>query len=444
MNINEIIKNDLCTGCGVCISEDSKKDSKMDWNEYGFLVPNIGKEADTKSMYDICPFKIDQYNEDFLGEKFTKHSESIFNQKIGYYQDLSIGYSHKFRKSSSSGGLATYVFEYLISNNIVDYLFIVTSSENGYKYKLVDRNTEITSISKTRYTPVTLEKLFLIIDDLDGKIAVSGVACFLKAIRLKQLKHPHLVDKIPFLVGIVCGGLKSRFYTDYLAQEANCFDEYDEVEYRIKKPESYALDYKFQCRSKSENRIHMVEMRSLGDMWGTGLFKSNACDFCDDVLTELADISLGDAWIEPYSKEGLGNSIVIVRSLLAKNIINKGVENKDLKLVSVKEDDIIKSQSGSFNHRHDGLKFRIGYRKKSNLIFPKKRARFLVNKGIVFNMVQANRMKIRKFSLEQWKKSSNVSVFRGAILPLRIRLNRLTKINHKLNQLKKLIARFLK
>jgi coenzyme F420-reducing hydrogenase beta subunit len=42
-------------------------------------------------------------------------------------------------------------------------------------------------------------------------------------------------------------------------------------------------------------------------MWGTGLFKSNACDFCDDVTTELADVSL-DAWI-PYNKDGLGNSV---------------------------------------------------------------------------------------------------------------------------------------
>ena len=38
----------------------------------------------------------------------------------------------------------------------------------------------------------------------------------------------------------------------------------------------------------------MIKMSLLGDMWGTGLFKANACDFCDDV-TAVKDISLGDA-----------------------------------------------------------------------------------------------------------------------------------------------------
>jgi coenzyme F420 hydrogenase subunit beta len=30
-------------------------------------------------------------------------------------------------------------------------------------------------------------------------------------------------------------------------------------------------------------------------MCASGLFKANACDYCDDVTTELVDISLGDA-----------------------------------------------------------------------------------------------------------------------------------------------------
>ena len=38
-NIADIVKNDLCIGCGMCISES--KSSKMIWNEYGFLVPEL-------------------------------------------------------------------------------------------------------------------------------------------------------------------------------------------------------------------------------------------------------------------------------------------------------------------------------------------------------------------------------------------------------------------
>ena len=55
---------------------------------------------------------------------------------------------------------------------------------------------------------------------MDGKVAIVGVACFIKAIRLAQFYNPLLKDKIPFLVGIICGGVKSRFFTEYLAFKA--------------------------------------------------------------------------------------------------------------------------------------------------------------------------------------------------------------------------------
>ncbi len=39
-------------------------------------------------------------------------------------------------------------------------------------------------------------------------------------------------------------------------------------------------------------------------MWGGGLFKANAYDFCDYVTTELADISLDDARLPRYNQDG--------------------------------------------------------------------------------------------------------------------------------------------
>ena len=33
----------------------------------------------------------------------------------------------------------------------------------------------------------------------------------------------------------------------------------------------------------------------------------------DDVVTETADISFGDAWVEPYSSGGRGTNVIIVR-----------------------------------------------------------------------------------------------------------------------------------
>ncbi|WP_326517971.1 Coenzyme F420 hydrogenase/dehydrogenase, beta subunit C-terminal domain [Acinetobacter sp. CAAS 2-6] len=436
MSIDRILKNELCTGCGVCISEDKSKTSKMVWSESNFLVPKLTELSTTDEMYTVCPFNPNTKNEDELGKILFEETSKNYNDRIGFYEGLYAGYSNKYRETSSSGGIATYIFEKIINNKVVDHLFIVKETSEGFEYQLCSDIDDIRKISKTRYMPVTLEKLFKEIDNIEGKVAVSGVSCFVKAIRLKQVKHPILKEKIPFVVGIICGGLKSKYYTDFLAQSAGCNAEYSSVQYRVKKNDSFALDYKFSCKDNQNGRIHMVDMLSLGDMWGTGLFKSNACDFCDDVMNELADISLGDAWIDPYDKSGRGNSVIITRSQLAESLVNYGLINKELSLDEISLERMIQSQSGSFNHRHKGLYYRIDRFSNKDMI--NKRKRFILKQNIFLDLVQSQRMKTREQSLYYWKNTKNTAEFNALMHPLIVKLKIYTKIHHMPQKLIKL------
>lgn len=436
ITIDTIIENQLCTGCGACISEDTSKTSFMHWDEYGFLIPKITPESSQDLMIDVCPFKPGQLNEDEISETFIKSPLTTFNPEIGYYQKLYVGFSRDYRKTSSSGGIATFVFGQLLHRDIAQHLFVVMENNGSYAYKLISNISELKLISKTRYTPVTLEDLFIMIDSIDGKVAVSGTACFVKAIRLKQIKKPHLKKKISFIVGIICGGLKSKYYTDYLAQSAGCSDEYQNAQYRVKNESSTATDYKFACTNSTTNKIHMVDMQKLGDMWGTGLFKSNACDFCDDVLTELADISLGDAWIHPYISDGLGNNIVITRSSLSEKIIADGIVDQKLNLEILPTSEVILSQRGSFNHRHKGLKYRIDYMRNKGMLVPNKRKRFLEKQNFIFNRVQYLRLQTRKDSLSVWLKYRNAIAFNTEMHHRLKKLKKLSKLNQKIQLLK--------
>ena len=440
--IEDIVKNEMCTGCGICVSE-SNDSLKMDWNENGFLIPKLIKEDNGINAVKVCPFNPDPEeivkDEDAISEVFMVDANSS-NPKIGKFIKTFVGHSECFRETSSSGGMATYIFEQLFNKKIINYLYIVKEVNGSYEYQLFNNKDQIKKISKTRYIPVTMDKLFKDIDSIDGKIAISGVACFIKAIRLKQHYNPELKSKIPFLVGIICGGLKSKFFTDYLSQRSGISSSYSNPEYRIKDSTSTASDYGFGATNNLTNEFHQIKMKQVGDMWGTGLFKPLACEFCTDVTTELADISLGDAWHYPYVNDGLGTNVIITRSNLADEIIKEGILNNSLLVNEISTDELVSSQSGGFNHRHKGLKYRVNRYLKKKVILPKIRKRFYENIPWEFKRVQNYRLKTRRESFEIWKESPDNLHFDKKMDVMRLKLRKRTIFYHRLQKLKKIIG----
>ncbi|PTM08482.1 MAG: 4Fe-4S ferredoxin [Bacteroidetes bacterium] len=416
--IDIVVKNDLCIGCGICIQVCPSKALGIKWNEYGFLIPEeVGPCDSDGACISVCPFnptpKKEVQTENELAELFLNDT-SESDPQIGKYNGLYAGYSPEFRQNSSSGGIATYVFSELLERGIVNHILSVKESDNPdfqYDYAVSSSKEDLLKASKTRYYPVSLATALSKIDELEGTVALVGVACFIKGIRLAQINTPSLKGKITFLVGIICGGVKSRFFAEYLAEKAGVpYNQYIKPQFRIKDVDSSASDYSFGCKNVNNLSDYELKMRTVGDMWGTGMFKANACDFCDDVTTELADISVGDAWLAPYIEDGRGTNVVVTRSILADNIINEGIQSGKLKIDILTRDRFLASQKGSFNHRHTGLRIRINEAKKKKQLVPPKR--FEREKiSFDFAIVQKIRMKTRKMSLKIWNNSPNAILF---------------------------------
>ena len=407
----------------------------MKWSEQGFLVPELkGPCDDDGACVSVCPFNPEPVeavkDETAIANIFlTEGTET--HEKLGRLIGIYAAYSHEFRETSSSGGLATYVFDQLLDRGVVDHIFSVRSSGTAgmhYQYKVSSSKEELRDSSKTKYYPVTLATVLPELNKLEGRVAIVGIACFVKAIRLAQFHEPALKEKIPFVAGIICGGVKSKFFTEYLASKAGAQNDIQFPEYRIKDTASTASDYSFGCVDDSGDS-KKIKMREVGDMWGTGLFKANACDFCDDVVTELADISLGDAWLEPYSKDGHGTSVIVTRSPLADAIIQEGIQNSALFIEPISPDTMRTSQQGSYNHRHDGLYVRVKEAQAMGVAVPEKR---YGKKPVTLDvaLVQKLRRVTRRKSLEVWSQTQTAAEFDQEMQNALFNLKVATKITH--------------
>lgn len=436
-----VVKQDMCIGCGACLYSSSNDNISMNWSNEGFLIPTSETpELESEKSLKVCPFNPfpdkEVQTENEIADIFLNDAPN-HHKRVGKFYNTYVGYSNKYRLTSSSGGLATYLIDQLFKEDIIDAVITVKEGKDSfYEYSVIRSTDELISTSETKYYPVTLGTVIDQLKNSTERFAVVGIACFIKSVRLLQFYHPELKDKIKFTIGIICGGVKSKFFAEYLAGKTGVSsDQFSKPKFRIKDLQSSASDYSFGCNDINGQQ-HTIKMRKVGDMWGSGMFKNNACDFCDDVTTELADISLGDAWINPYRNDGKGTNIIITRSKTAEKLIQNGKQGNEIYIDLIPMDLLIQSQNGNYNHRYNGIGYRINKAENKGFIIPPKR-RNNAKISIEFKWVQKKRMIVRKKSLVIWGVVKDSTEFDQMMLKSLKKLQNRTRIYHYIRAIKK-------
>jgi len=383
--VSTVIKNDYCIGCGVCtVVNDSP--FRVRFNQYGNIVAYADKDPaqSNAKVLDVCPFSGKSLNEDQLGELFFPNIVKS-DPWIGKYLKCYAGYvrENNFRKEGSSGGIGKWLGYTLLKEGKVDYLVQVVSNQSKdpsaplFDYHIVSDPAEVIRGSRSAYYPVTLAEVLRIIKNKKAKYAVTGIPCFIKALRLLSLKDEVIKERIKYTIGIICGGMKSANQAKMIGWQLGVKPEnLVAIEFRRKyedRPASYKI---YQVWSNKDN---IERFRDSYDIfatdWGAGYFKPNACDYCDDVVNETADISIGDAWLPQFERDPQGTSLLILRNTELLEIINKYNNKEVLHLSELTADDVAKAQAGGFRHRREGLSFRIDRKEKNNIWYPIKRVK---------------------------------------------------------------------
>lgn len=376
----EIIGAGLCIGCGGCAGA-----SGMRWDHDGHRKPAGSRgwlSAPDPRLSRTCPFSPAARDEDAIAAArfpVAPHRDD----RIGRFEAAYVGHAAAgdFRAGGSSGGMTTWVAAELLRTGAVDGVAHVApaapaAGDRLFAYRIARSAEALRQGAKSRYYPIDLAEVLAEIRAVPGRYAIVGVPCFIKAVHLLRAEDAVLDERIAFTLGLFCGHMKSAFFVESFAWQAGArIADVLAIDYRRKLPSRPANWYQAElvCRDGSHRALdwwHSVD----GD-WGAGFFQNSACDFCDDVTAETADIAFGDAWVEPYSSDGRGTNVVVARAPALRELIERGIAARALDLTPVDADFVAQTQAAGLRHRREGLAFRLSRRGAG--LRPVKRARLL-------------------------------------------------------------------
>lgn len=374
-----------CIGCGACASY-SGSPFQMKFDEFGKFVAAASRPTSISDngVSSLCPFSKDATNEDALAKSLFSPDCSQ-DSGLGSYLDIFAGYvaADGFRKRASSGGGVSWFLSELLSRGQVDGVIHVrsrlpsTGSSPLVEYGISTTAEEIAAGAKSKYYPVEISKVIQQVRDRPGRYVFVGIPCFIKAVRLLTAADDALRARIIFCVGIVCGHLKSAKYAEMFGWQLGIRPgNLHSFDFRVKMPGFNASSYAVQAEGVIEDEV--VKLRApahlfFGYDWGVGLFKYKACDFCDDVFAETADISFGDAWLDNYDKDWKGNNVVVVRNSQCLKLIKEGIQSGALQFERLSSAKAVESQSAGLRHRRQGLAYRLQLADRNNEWRPSKR-----------------------------------------------------------------------
>ena len=360
----DVVDRDLCIGCGACAALPGSA-LRIGMGEDGRYRAALrdGADPETEGPYvEVCPFA-DGHDEDELARIFLDAPGAGRDPAIGTH--LSVGAGHVtgdgFRDAGSSGGMTSWFLNRLFEEDEIDAVLHVKPGESPtdplFGFGVSETVGQMRSGAKTRYYPVEMSGVLRHVRERPGRYAVVGVPCFIKAVRLSQLADPLLAERIKFCVGLVCGHLKSARFAESLAWEQGVPPaELTGVDFRVKSDERSDRYSVTVDAADGTARTTPTSELSVTD-WGMGFFKYTACDYCDDVLAETADITFGDAWLPEFTGDPKGDNIVVTRSRAAKDVVDRN--SGALQLTDISAERAARSQDAGLRHRREGLAYRL-------------------------------------------------------------------------------------
>ncbi|WP_320040576.1 Coenzyme F420 hydrogenase/dehydrogenase, beta subunit C-terminal domain [uncultured Desulfobacter sp.] len=346
MRIKDVVKNNLCIGCGICSYD--KNIIEFKYSKFlGIDYPLLDNNNNYNSGTLVCPGK----GYEIINKANKLYGGSNYSIELGYVHKCYASHSNnrKILKNASSGGVMTELLIYLLEKKIVDKVavtkFIYTNQGPRTKTFLTNDINKIIESQGSKYCPVNVSNVLTEIKHEEGRIAYLGTPCQIAGIRQIQEIDEDFKNTIIFTIANFCGGFKNHNNIRKLScRHSINYKQIKKLRFRGGgQPGSMIIE-------DNSNRFEVQYPDYTGY---TGYSKLLRCQFCIDATGELADFALGDAWLEPYISDPNPWSVIITRNNAATKIIENMKNAKIITSNSITERQVCLSQKTNLKSKKD-------------------------------------------------------------------------------------------
>jgi len=333
--LESIVANGLCLGCGLCASLAGGDSIEMAITSFGQIRPQARQmlpPAVMEGILAVCP------GVSLTGPEEDSYGEAVMHPIWGPIGDLYRGWAadEPIRFRAAAGGMLTALGVHLIRSGKVDAVLHVKASTVDPVLTDAWISTTVAEVvegAQSRYGPaaplVHVHRLLA-----EGKrFAVIGKPCDCSAIRNLAAVDPRVRTQIPYLLTLFCGGVPTTHMAHKFAAS------------RGLRPEQIAL---FRWRGEGwpgMTHIESKDGRVFEIDYDTAWFDPTVpwtydiqfrCKICPDAIGEAADVSCPDGWVmengKPIHREAPGVNVVLPRTSAGRRLIAEAAAAGDIHL----------------------------------------------------------------------------------------------------------------
>jgi coenzyme F420 hydrogenase subunit beta len=303
-NLESVIENDLCVGCGACTAADPSIRLRLHPVKQIYEPNGVGNQQAAQ----VCPaVQVDfelLHKQLFEGEQLTP-----FGVVDGVYLAQSRDRERNLR--ASSGGIIKELLIDWLERHQIDGVIAVRHLD-GIRYEPALSTTpeQVAALPGSIYHSLDFSAALRLLEENDGRFALVATPCQLEGLlQYILLQAPGLRQRLHTTVGLVCGWT----YTHH-ALRAICsfkgvdFDSLCDVSYRGGGPVG-PLRLVTSSGERKVNRRVDLDYQVAFDR----SFNLRRCHLCINHANFLADIVVADAWLPSTVRSKTGISLVISR-----------------------------------------------------------------------------------------------------------------------------------